>query len=122
MKTLLFLLLCYIPSPSFVEEIYVEKIELNHFYNKRSGNLVLSQYILYKHLKLSNSNGYRVVNWFRLEQPIRRENEYYTFYLYRGDKTYKLKTRIFREIKSDYDRELVDRELLSEDNRPAYIP
>jgi len=120
MKTLFFLLLSYIPITN-IEEIYVEKIVLNHYHNKESGNLILSQYIFYKWLQLPEENGYRAVNWFRKKNDIVREGEYYYFYLTHNNKTYKIKSRIFREINSFYDMERKDCKILPEEDRPYYI-
>lgn len=124
MKTLIFILFSYISSPSYVEEIYVEKIELNHVYGKMTGNHSLSQYILYKHMTLADSSGYRVIDWFMQSDGQRtyRDKEFFYFYFHRGGKMYKFKTRNFKEIKTNYDRETNDRKFLHQDDRPEFFP
>jgi hypothetical protein len=97
----------------------VDKVELNHFYNDRTGKLQLSQIIVRKWMRLPESVGYRVVKYDLVENPLilRKNGGYLITYVTNSGVDVRLFTKVFRVINSNYDIEIKDRELLPEKDR-----
>lgn len=124
MKILFFLLLLYVPNKNNNEIVVeVDKIVLNHYVDSER-DLLLSQFLLMKWQSLSESQGYRVMDWFLAKDAILyRKNGYVeiSYYKKANKKWYILRTKNFRENYSSYDIELKDRQLLNENNRDSYM-
>ena len=120
MKIMILLLMMIIPQLE-ADTKYVRKIELNHVYNKISGNYVLSQILIRRWMVLSDSVGYRIVKFHVVDEEAvsvypHKEGKIICFYD-KHEVYHRYLTNDYLEYKSNYDVEVKDRELLHEDDR-----
>jgi hypothetical protein len=117
-------LIALVLSTATPEPVRVEAVEINH-YHDANGNPVFSQLILRRWLRLSTGSGHRVEDW----RLIKSDNPL-TITSKRGRKQIVftddgilrvIEVAKIRETWTQYDPEVVDREVYSQFQRRPYL-
>lgn len=120
MKILILLLMMIIPNLETDTKL-ARKIELNHVYNAKSKNHVLSQVLIRRWIVLGDSVGYRIVKYHVVNEDAvsiypYKKGKMICFYDKHGV-YHRYLTDDYSEYKSNYDVEVKDRKLLPEHDR-----
>jgi hypothetical protein len=96
--------------------LFVDQLELNHYYNSESGKLAFSQMIYWKRYP----EGLHVCEWRMVNEShvVHKQDSYYVDIIINSKfESLKVYSKVFRETKTFYDPELKDKQVFSSDKR-----
>jgi hypothetical protein len=116
------LLFALVIGTSTPQPIRVDVVEVNEYVD-RNGNHVLRQALLRRWLRLSHGNGHFVEEWRLVQgepQPFWRAGKRFVS-MQTSDGIIVVEARSYRETRTTYDPELLERGIYPQEQRRAYL-